>query len=870
MKRLLLGALLVVGSTVASARTTSPVPSPEPAVESTASAATLHVRPNNAASAVAKLQPATTLLVMEREPGWVRVTVAGTGEQGWVVADRIAPSHPNMLVAASTAELRAQPQSTANVIATLGHGEPLVKLKSMLGWVEVAVLGTGRHGWLAATAAVPQIPEQTERLTLQALTGQSTVKLRSSQGSAYIDFGVRADEVVTRAVLQLHYAHSPALIPRESHIKVVLNGETVGVVPITKDTPDTGATQSIVIDPRFLTDFNHLALKFIGHYTNECENPQNNTLWADVDGNSALELTTRRIPLRNDLSLLPVPFFDQRDRNRLTLPFVFAAHPSPQTLEAAAAVSSWFGALADWRGALFPADLDRLPAGDAVVFATNSERPAFLADYAPVKGPTIRMVTNPADGYSKLLLVLGRDGKDLREAAQTLTLGSAALSGSSALIRHVRDLLPRKPYDAPNWVRTDRPTKFGELIDSPQQLQVFGHQPGSIDLNLRVPPDLFTWRSRGVPVDLKFRYSPPVRQGESRLTVSVNDQLVQAFNLSSSGSGASAKRIRLPLLDDILFGGARQVFLPAFKLGARNKLQFSFSFPYQKRGRCQDTEVDNVRAMVDADSSVDFSGFPHYAKMPNLNYFATAGYPFTKYADLSHTVAVLPKQPDAAAIETLLTLTGRMGASTGYPAVRLRVASPGDTAQLKGADLLVIGTVAHQALLGKWQKELPADVAAATRSISLPVRNSEPLFNWLGFGTHPDPAVASRDTVTDGGPLAALLGFESPLSDGDSVVAVTATGPKQLSLALNALANPGLVRHMRGSVVFIHPDKVESYLVGPTYTVGHLPLWTAIWYPLSKHPVLLALLAVVAVLVFAFALWRTLRAVAAKRTGSDE
>lgn len=742
----------------------------------------------------------------------------------------------------------------------------------------IACLFLGFLGLAAPAAARPKAeasapepsapPAQIHRLLFKDMTGQAVLPLRTTEGSTVVNFGARADELVTRLRLRLRYTASPALIPGQSHIKILLNDETVGIIPIGRQPAGQGASQEIDIDPRLVADFNRLKLLFIGHYTAECEDPLHSSLWTDISGLSELEVSVRPLAIRNDLSFLPEPFFDRRDLRRLDLPFVFAAAPSTATVQAAGTVASWFGTLAAWRGARFPVHREQPPRGNAVVFATNGERPAFLASMPAVAGPTLSVVANPADGAAKLLLVQGRDSRELGIAARALVLGHAGLSGSQAVVKELKEEVPRQPYDAPNWVRLDRPMKFGELVASPQELQVFGHVPDAVRLNLRIPPDLFTWRSRGVPVDLKYRYSPPIRASESRLSMSINDELVQSFNLRSSGQGGESARIRLPLLDDGLQGESQEVFIPAFKLGSRNQLQFNFSFAYQKEGHCRDTLVENVRAMVDADSQVDFSGYPHYAEMPHLGYFATSGFPFTKYADLSNTVAVLPESPTPADLETLFALLARLGESTGYPGTRLRVAGPGDEAALRDADLLVIGAAPRQSLLQRWSASLPAAIAGPGRRIAQPVRKVNFLYDWLGFGTAPDPAVASQAGIEGDGPLAAMLGFESPVTSGRSVVAVTAVAPEHLSLALDALEQPTLARGMYGSAVFIHPQKVESFLAGNTYVIGELPWWTALWFPLSGHPVLLACMAVLAVLILAFALWRSLRAVAAKRMES--
>ncbi|MDD5759832.1 MAG: cellulose biosynthesis cyclic di-GMP-binding regulatory protein BcsB [Desulfobulbaceae bacterium] len=716
-----------------------------------------------------------------------------------------------------------------------------------------------------ANAPGAVLPVETQLLSLKALSGKTVLPLRGTKEDVAISFGMRGDKLVTHAVFRLRYAYSPALIPEQSHIKLTLNEQVIGVMPITKDTLGKEVKAEINIDPRLFTDFNHLNFHFIGHYSYECEDPHHSSLWADINGDSELELTTTPLSIKSELSLLPQPFFDHRDLRLLTLPFVFASSPSLPAINAAGILSSWFGQLASWRGAHFPTHLDKIPPGHAVVLATNNERPAFLGNQPKVEGPSVEIITNPVDGYSKVLVVQGRDGNDLIVAAQALVLGNAALSGTQSTIKEVKNETPRQAYDAPNWVRLDRPTKFGELVTSEQELQGFNHIPETIRINLRIPPDLFTWQSRGVPVNLKYRYTPPVRTSESLLNMSINNELVQSFLLHSSGQGGETARLRVPLLDELLFGENKEILIPAFKLGAQNQLQFNFSFAFYKQGFCQDTQVENMQAMIDADSTLDFSGFPHYAEMPNLSYFVSSGFPFTKFADLSQTVVVIPETPTTYDIQAMLTLLGRMGAATGYPATRFRISGPTDQERLKDADLLVIGALPSQGLLENWSSHLPAIISGSIRQIDQPSRGVNFLFDWLGFDTRPNPAVLSQEKFDNKGPLAALMGFESPLSSGRSVVALTATSPEKLLQGLAALDDSGLARNMHGSVVFIHPQKVEGVLVGKTYFTGHLPFWTRVWYWLSTHPFLLAMMAIVAVLTFAFALWRTLKVVSAKR-----
>ena len=721
-------------------------------------------------------------------------------------------------------------------------------------------------GSAALRNATPSMEERS--LKFSQLSGQKTVALRSSDGRAAVNFSIRRDEIVTRALLRLRYTYSPALIPIQSHIKLSMNGELLGVVPITKEDAGKKMLFETEVDPRLLSDFNNLGMQFIGHYTTECEDSIHSSLWADVSGTSELLLSVQKLAPANDLAALPEPFFDRRDSSRLSLNFLFGAKPGRDTLQAAAVTASWFGKLAAWRGARFPTAYNVIPPGHAVVFAPNDERPAALAALAPATGPGLLVMTNPADPASKLLIILGRNGADLQRAAEALTLGNLAMSGTQLSVKEGVRPAPRAAYDAPNWVRLDRPMRFSELVASPQDLQVFGHEPPPVVINLRIPPDLFTWRSKGVPLDLKYRYSPPSRSSESRLTMRINNELVQAFSLVPGTQPGEASRVRLPLLDDGLLSEKQAVLIPAFKLGIRNSLQYNFSFTYLKETNCRDAQVENLSAMIDADSKIDFSGLPNFTEMPNLGFFASSGYPFTKYADLAQTVVVLPEVASALDVQTMLALMGRMGESTGAVATRVRLAGPADEAALKDADLLLVGVMPQQTLLGKWGAQLPAGVLGASKRVSTPVHGMSALLEWFGMNVKPDATIATQQNIEGNGPLALMLGFESPLSRQRSVVAVTASAPELMGQVLDTLDDSSRLPSIRGSAVFIRGERVDSVLASDTYTVGSLPFWTSIWYGMSEHPILLALAAVIAVLILAFAMWRGLRAVAARRAGT--
>lgn len=720
----------------------------------------------------------------------------------------------------------------------------------------------------APVAARPLAPASaqvsTRVMSFKQMGAGYPLQLRGGQSMAGVYFGSRADEMITGLHVRLRYSYSPAMLADLSHIQVLLNDEVVSVLPLPKDQGGKPQQVDLPLDARLLANLNQLKFRLIGHYTLRCEDETHSSLWAEISNGSELVMTVQSLPTRNELANFPEPFFDRRDFTPLQLPLVFAAHPGLGTLRAAGELASWFGSQASWRGAHFGAVLDALPAGqNAIVYATNAQRPAFLRGLAPVSVPTLRLIDHPQAPGRKLLLILGRDEQDLQRATDALVLGQGGMSGSLVQVRGVRLDAPRKPYDAPNWVRPDRPTRLGEMVANQQDLQASGQQIANIRISFRVPGDLFTWGSRGVPMDLKFRYTGPQSSSGSRLNVGINDLFVQSLSLNASGVGSAQTSLRLPVLDNGLLSSVDRILLPPFRVGSRNALQFQYVFAQDKQGECANAQAEGYRAAIDPDSTIDFSAYPHYAALPNLALFATSGYPFTRMADLSETAVILPDAPQAQDIATFLTVMGKMGDSTGYPALRYHLVAQSAVDRASGMDVLVIGSSGNLPLLQRWRDKLPTWIGSSERRVA----DGDGMRQVPGLqapGNDAAPQSGQADFSASGS-VGALLGLESPLARGRSVVVVTGSDPAAMDRVSAALLDDAKVAQMSGSAVLIRADSLDSQQLGPVYYVGSLPLWTWVWLYLSEHPLLLAILSALAVLTGAFAILRLFKALAKRR-----
>ncbi|MBF3313846.1 cellulose biosynthesis cyclic di-GMP-binding regulatory protein BcsB, partial [Leptospira borgpetersenii serovar Hardjo-bovis] len=139
------------------------------------------------------------------------------------------------------------------------------------------------------------------------------------------------------------------------------------------------------------------------------------------------------------------------------------------------------------------------------------------------------------------------------QAAKGIAQGSLLFRGDSVEVGEVKPLLARQPYDAPNWVRTDRAVTFGELKGYEEQLQATGLEPSPISLTLNLPPDLYLLRSNGIDMRLNYRYTSPPTRDNSRMDISLNNQFLQSFNLLPKDE-TNRLLLRLPLLQRLLDG----------------------------------------------------------------------------------------------------------------------------------------------------------------------------------------------------------------------------------------------------------------------------------------------------------------------------
>jgi cellulose synthase (UDP-forming) len=693
---------------------------------------------------------------------------------------------------------------------------------------------------VAQSRAAQNIPAGTFRIqqTLSELGVPATINMRGTDAYHKVNFAIPQNEVVRQATLHLVYHFSPGLIPSMSHLKLMLNGTLFATLPVPQNPGANPMLETDVTLPaELLVRNNELTFEFIGHYVMTCEDPANTVLWAHVDPNSKLILAGDFLPLTDDLKNLPLPFFDPALSSQPVVPIVFGATPSPKGLEAAGIVSSWFGALGDYRSMRFPVSVGTLPPGNVVLIAEGPSGmlPGLNVDAGGA--PTLAVRTNPNDPYGKVLVVTGANADETITAAQALAMGWKGIQGPTVPSTDFRLPAQSTADDAPRWALPDDKVQLWNYSNS-DALQGDGSTP--MATYYRLPPDLFYGDRQNVRLHLDYRYNSIPIGPISSMQVESNDAYLGSVPLVPGRNASKESQVDMAI---------PVVNLRPFS----NSLRFNLTFQLLKTGNCRDTTPANMVGAILRSSYIDLKGFPHWVALPDLELFSNAGYPFTRFADLSQTQVVLPDQPSQQEIELYLTMLGHFGAETGYPALRVTVAGAETLHAGADADFLVIGTGQDNAAMGKLAGTLPVTINDG----GLKVQDTQGFFtpfHHAWWTIHSEEELPSGELGTVGVPDALIEEVESPWTSGRTVVLVNVKSAANYEPLMSGFLEMSQSSAVSGTVTILDGKQLQSYRIGNSeYHVGVLPWWTALslWFTQVPWMVDLGVLAI----SFIFAIW---------------
>ena len=267
----------------------------------------------------------------------------------------------------------------------------------------------------SASQAAAQFHDQFD---LRALGQQRPMLLRGSESRSLLNFSIPVTKVVSSSTLALRYSAPSQLRPRELMLNLTLNGTAIASVEVA---PGNNVSTLVAIPPELLSTENTLVFQLSGQCS-ACPGGDGVGPWTTIGIGSELSLSGSRLPIANELRLLPQPFFDRSVQRVWNLAFILPANPDNTLLAAAGVTASKFGELSDFRGVQFTVSRDQLTGGNCVIIATLGSPVLRQFDVAGITGPAIAMRNNPIDPYGKVLLILGSDSEQALTASTFVCL----------------------------------------------------------------------------------------------------------------------------------------------------------------------------------------------------------------------------------------------------------------------------------------------------------------------------------------------------------------------------------------------------------------------------------------------------------------
>lgn len=668
-----------------------------------------------------------------------------------------------------------------------------------------------------------EIKPYASKITLTNMGSPKGIEIYPGQKSAGISFTLPIDKVITSARLDLYVSMTEAMQGNTNHIDVKVNGQALGSLPVAK----TEITNyELDIPAEYLAQENSLTLEM----TDEefvCKIDYSGKQKILIDPESYLSVNGYNLELGSDLSLFPLPFFDRFNSAQTLINFVLPKNTSTDILYGPLMLASYFGTIADYRTVKFNVSSDTLPQDNSIVFAHPGQTVAGID--MPKKGG-IYIKDNPYSRPYKNIFIVAKNKSDFIKAVYSLV--KANLSTATDYLK-IKDDKPelREAYDAPNWISSNKKVLLSSLLKNNQSLVTHGYTHGPLNLSFKAAPDLYQLYedSGDLYVAYEFPLDKNIDENESGLNLLLSGAYLDKLPVNKKG-----------LLENIwrLSGGdaredKRHVQISPSMIYGDNNLELYFDLRLKPNTPCSVISDPNVKSVIDESSYIDLSKTRHFARLPNLSYFVGASFPFTRYSDFSHTVVLLPDNPTAVELNTLMNMVARAGNSTGSMVSYEQVVIGSDLFTkepefFEDKDLLVISNLSHKDYLSKLfdgsafifngnelniydyglisfrggsfrglRRFLSGDFRAENLDANRYVRTS---MAWRGF-----------------------LSFLSPFDSDKIAVVVTATDDEELDKLTDDLSNSKVNREVRGDITLISGlNKVMSFNVGDYIFSGNV------------------------------------------------
>lgn len=444
-------------------------------------------------------------------------------------------------------------------------------------------------------------------------------------------------ELTNDPLLHLRFGHSSTLLEDRSTMTVRINDQGIGSIALSPANSSDG--ELIIRVPRnLLKDYNTLTLVVDQHYTRDCEDPFDPSLWTRVSKLSTIDFAHTEHVVNADLKDFPYPIYDARGYGPVKLTVVGRGDFSKETADAAGLLAFAFGRFADYRGVEMQNPVQRVE--DAKTAAILIGTPSELPDIAKYLGGLennadqgiVALMPNPADPTLPVLIISGSTPAAVRNAALAISTNDRyqLLSGPRALVTSVVQNNPPPPNREFPLPVPYRKEDFTLADVGMKDTTTRGFYAAPIVVPLMLEGDAKV-RPSGGRMRINYSYSAQLHNGLSSMEVLVNNVSLRSVPLDRPEGEERA---------------TLTVDIPAEAMSPYTDLRVVFHLYHRDFGSCVRVADRHIWGTLWSDSSLSVPR-DHYADLPDLSLLRFRLWPFTDEGADQSMMVVLPDIPSA-------------------------------------------------------------------------------------------------------------------------------------------------------------------------------------------------------------------------------
>lgn len=465
----------------------------------------------------------------------------------------------------------------------------------------------------------------------------------------------------------LRYRHSAALYATRSNMTVLVNGTSIGSIPLNRKQGELGEA-IFDIPARLIQDYNELVVAALQNNSPTCtQDPFDPSLWSEVLPDSKLVFDFKPQPVPLDFRRYPYPIVDVLSLEPNQITYLKPAIVDETWLTAASRLQSSLGRVVEYR----PLDtrlidtIDDLDVNERLIaIGTPAMQPVLSELPLPIpltdnqlldetgeplgEDVGVLMLTTALDDQVPVLVATGNSSKGVAKAIQFLvqSRGDAIATGQAIFVNQLAEMSSPPPRDWPDYLPVKDTFELQELKTFNDQtfddVTVWGSQAPALEFDFHaLPDDQFL---PGSVMRLNYSYGPQINPLTSQVEIKIDDLAIGGERLRSE-DGAMRETIQIDLPPDLI--------------KPYSKMQINFRLDPRERRSCSRVTDQQLWGTIHADTEFELVRQVG-AWLPDLK-LLQYGFPFTAPQDLSQVAIALPDDPTDNELLLLLEVSERLG-----------------------------------------------------------------------------------------------------------------------------------------------------------------------------------------------------------------